>query len=176
GLEEGMFGYGRSRVRVPTRTFTALGGIGGPRKYRKWTKLGFDIDALTKSMNYKPIVTGNQSNGNAGTKACDDACKARMETVPGKDYILLPLWNIDSPFSQSLKSSPDSGFKPSGNDEKKVTEGPRKENKCDDQEKEDNVNSTNKVNIVSSFMPNSTYNVNVASTNEVNAIGGKTSI
>ncbi|GKD79618.1 hypothetical protein Tco_1342239, partial [Tanacetum coccineum] len=33
----------------------------------------FDIDALTKSMNYKPIVAGNQSNGSAGTKACDDA-------------------------------------------------------------------------------------------------------
>ncbi|GJX86787.1 ribonuclease H-like domain-containing protein [Tanacetum coccineum] len=26
----------------------------------------FDIDALTKSMNYKPVVTRNQSNGNAG--------------------------------------------------------------------------------------------------------------
>ncbi|GJY44823.1 ribonuclease H-like domain-containing protein [Tanacetum coccineum] len=35
----------------------------------------FDIDALTKSMNYKPIVAGNQSNGNAGTKACNDAGK-----------------------------------------------------------------------------------------------------
>nr|GEW96907.1 ribonuclease H-like domain-containing protein [Tanacetum cinerariifolium] len=33
----------------------------------------FDIDALTKSINYKPFVVGNQSNGNAGTKACDDA-------------------------------------------------------------------------------------------------------
>ncbi|GKA37301.1 retrovirus-related pol polyprotein from transposon TNT 1-94 [Tanacetum coccineum] len=33
----------------------------------------FDIDALTKSMNYKPVVAGNQSNGNASTKACDDA-------------------------------------------------------------------------------------------------------
>ncbi|GJS79495.1 putative ribonuclease H-like domain-containing protein [Tanacetum coccineum] len=33
----------------------------------------FDIDALTKSMNYEPVVAGNQSNGNAGTKACDDA-------------------------------------------------------------------------------------------------------
>ncbi|GKC90126.1 putative ribonuclease H-like domain-containing protein [Tanacetum coccineum] len=32
----------------------------------------FDIDTLTKSMNYKPVVAGNQSNGNAGTKACDD--------------------------------------------------------------------------------------------------------
>ncbi|GJW05024.1 reverse transcriptase domain-containing protein [Tanacetum coccineum] len=36
----------------------------------KWL---FDIDALTKSMNYKPVVAGNQSNGNAGTKACADA-------------------------------------------------------------------------------------------------------
>ncbi|GJW47226.1 ribonuclease H-like domain-containing protein [Tanacetum coccineum] len=81
----------------------------------------FDIDALTKSMNYKPVVAGNQSNGNAGTKACDDAGKARMETVPGKDYILLPLWTADPPFSQSSKSSPDAGFKPLGDDEKKVT-------------------------------------------------------
>ncbi|GJY21272.1 putative ribonuclease H-like domain-containing protein [Tanacetum coccineum] len=45
----------------------------------------FDIDALTKSMNYKPVVAGNQSNGNAGTKACDDAGKARMETKVDED-------------------------------------------------------------------------------------------
>ncbi|GKE90335.1 retrovirus-related pol polyprotein from transposon TNT 1-94 [Tanacetum coccineum] len=61
----------------------------------------FDIYALTKSMNYKPVVAGNQSNGIAGTKACDDAGKARIETIPGKDYILLPLWTVDPPFSQS---------------------------------------------------------------------------
>ncbi|GJR84490.1 ribonuclease H-like domain-containing protein [Tanacetum coccineum] len=72
------------------------------------------------------VVAGNQSNGNVGTKACDDAGKARMETVPGKYYILLPLWTADPPFSQSSKSSPDAGLKPSGNDEKKVTKGPRK--------------------------------------------------
>ncbi|GKA36781.1 putative ribonuclease H-like domain-containing protein [Tanacetum coccineum] len=86
----------------------------------------FDIDALTKSMNYKPVVEGNQSNGNAGTKACDDACKARTEIVSGKDYILLRLWTTNLPFSQSLKSSLDAGFKPSGDDEKNVTEEPGK--------------------------------------------------
>ncbi|GJR48698.1 retrovirus-related pol polyprotein from transposon TNT 1-94 [Tanacetum coccineum] len=53
----------------------------------------------------KQDVAGNQSNGNAGTKAYDDAGKARMEKVPGKDYILLPLWTADLPFSQSLKIS-----------------------------------------------------------------------
>nr|GFA45302.1 ribonuclease H-like domain-containing protein [Tanacetum cinerariifolium] len=43
----------------------------------------FDIDTLTKSMNYKPVVAGNQSNDSAG--------KARVDPVPDKDYILLPL-------------------------------------------------------------------------------------
>ncbi|GJW74568.1 hypothetical protein Tco_0133938 [Tanacetum coccineum] len=80
----------------------------------------FDIDALTKSMNYKLVVAGNQSNGNTGTKAYDDAGK--METVPGKDYILLPLWPADLVFSQSSKSSLDDEFKPLGDDEKKATE------------------------------------------------------
>ncbi|GJR04563.1 putative ribonuclease H-like domain-containing protein [Tanacetum coccineum] len=54
------------------------------------------------------------------------------------------------------KSSPDAGFKPSGDDEKKVTEEPGKEggdsskdSKCSDQEKEDNVNNTNNVNAAS---------------------------
>ncbi|GJX47061.1 hypothetical protein Tco_0272251 [Tanacetum coccineum] len=95
--------------------------------------------------------------------------KARMETIPGKDYILLPLWTADPPLSQSLKSSPDAGFKPSGDDEKKVNEEPRKEggdpskeDERDDQEKDANVNNTN--------------TVNAASTNEVNVVGAKTSI
>ncbi|GKC55782.1 ribonuclease H-like domain-containing protein [Tanacetum coccineum] len=89
----------------------------------------FDIDALIKSMNYKPVVARKQSNGNTGTNACDDA----------------------------------------GDDEKKVTEklgkegdDSSKDSVCSDQEKEDNVNNTN--------------NVNAASTNEVNAVGGKSSI
>ncbi|GJV60492.1 putative ribonuclease H-like domain-containing protein [Tanacetum coccineum] len=143
----------------------------------------FDIDALTKSMNYKPVIAENQSNGNTGTKACDDTGKARMETVPAKDYILLPLWHADLPFSQNSKSSPDAEFKPSGDNEKKVTEEPRKEggDSNNDQEKEDdNVNSTNNVNTTSGG--NSTNNVNVVSLTinaagiEVNVVGAKTSI
>ncbi|GJS00923.1 putative ribonuclease H-like domain-containing protein [Tanacetum coccineum] len=81
----------------------------------------FDIDALTKSMNYEPVV-GNQSNGIAGTKACENAGKARVETVTGKDYILLPFLTQDPPFSSNLKYSPDAGFKPSGEEEKKDVE------------------------------------------------------
>ncbi|GJX18803.1 putative ribonuclease H-like domain-containing protein [Tanacetum coccineum] len=103
----------------------------------------------------------NTPNIAGSTKACDDAGKARMETVPGKDYILLPLWTADPPFSQISKSSPDAGFKPSSDDGKKVDEDSRNSEGID-QEKEDNVNSTN--------------NVNAANTNEVNAVCGKTSI
>ncbi|GKD21685.1 putative ribonuclease H-like domain-containing protein, partial [Tanacetum coccineum] len=105
---------------------------------------------------------GTQSNGFADTKASDNSGQARKETEPVKDYILLPLWTADLPFSQDPKSSQDDESKPLSNDRKKVDEDPRKESECNDQEKEDNVNNTN--------------NVNAASTNEVNAIGAKTSI
>ncbi|GKE48808.1 retrovirus-related pol polyprotein from transposon TNT 1-94 [Tanacetum coccineum] len=71
----------------------------------------FDIDALTKSMNYEPVVAGNQSNGSTSTIACDDAGKDRRETVHGKDYILLPFLTQDPSFSSSSKDSPDAGFK-----------------------------------------------------------------
>ncbi|GJV92117.1 ribonuclease H-like domain-containing protein [Tanacetum coccineum] len=117
----------------------------------------FDIDALTNSMNYKPVVAGNQSNGNAGTKACDDASKTRMETVPGKDYILLPLWTQDLPFYSSSKDSPDVGFKPSGEEEKKDAKEPKNEDSKVtstiepkvNQEKDANVNNTNNIKTVS---------------------------
>ncbi|GKA54212.1 putative ribonuclease H-like domain-containing protein [Tanacetum coccineum] len=137
----------------------------------------FDIDALTKSMNYKPVVARNQSNGSTGTKACDNAGKARMETIPGKDYILLPLSIQDPPFSSSLKDSPDAGFKPLGEEEKKDAEdtGNKSGNPTEgkdsevssieepriNQEKDDNINSTNNINTASDG--NNTNNVNTVS-------------
>ncbi|GJT76892.1 hypothetical protein Tco_1043617 [Tanacetum coccineum] len=148
----------------------------------------FDIDSLTKSMNYKPVVVGNQSNSNAGTKACDDAGKARMETVLGKDYILLLVWPADLLFSQSSKHSSDAGFKPPGEEEKKNVEEPGKEasevpsieEPRVNQEKDDYINSTNNVNTASDG--NNTNNVNIVSSTvnavgiEVNADGVKSSI
>ncbi|GJS91412.1 putative ribonuclease H-like domain-containing protein [Tanacetum coccineum] len=113
-------------------------------------------------MNYEPIVAGTQSNGFAGTKASDNEGQARKETKPVTDYILLPLWTADPPFSQDPKSSQDDGSKPSSDDRKKVDEDLRKDSEDIDQNKEDNVNNTN--------------NFNAASTNEVNVVGRKTSI
>nr|GEZ95277.1 hypothetical protein [Tanacetum cinerariifolium] len=86
--------------------------------------------------------------------------KDRMKTVPGKDYILLPLWTADLLISKESKSSQNDGFQPLIDDGKKVNEYPRQESKCKDQKKEDNVNNTN--------------NVNVAGTNGVYAVGANT--
>nr|GEU42492.1 hypothetical protein [Tanacetum cinerariifolium] len=95
-------------------------------------------------MNYKPVVTGNQSNSSIG--------KGRVETVHEKDYILQPLWTQDPLFSSSSKDIPGDGFKPSGEEGKKDAKDP--ENKYYDdprvnQEKDANVNSTNNIYTVS---------------------------
>ncbi|GJT27411.1 putative ribonuclease H-like domain-containing protein [Tanacetum coccineum] len=137
--------------------------------------LFFNIDALTKSMNYEPVVTGNQSNGSACTKACDDTRKTRMETVPSKDYILLLFLAQDPSFSSSSKNSPDAGFKPSGEEEKKDakdlenedSEVPNTEKPRVNQEQDANVNSTNNINIVSPTVNAADIENNVANENIV---------
>nr|GFB50399.1 ribonuclease H-like domain-containing protein [Tanacetum cinerariifolium] len=86
----------------------------------------FDIDALTRTMNYEPTIACTQSNDYTGTKTSDNAGQAKKETKHVKDYILLPLWTIDPPFSQDPMSSQDDGFKPTNNDGKKVDEDLRK--------------------------------------------------
>ncbi|GJX45818.1 putative ribonuclease H-like domain-containing protein [Tanacetum coccineum] len=87
----------------------------------------FDIDALTRTMNYEPIVKLERRQNLSRITFC----------YP---------WTADPPYSQDPKSSHDDGSKPSSDDGKKVDEDPRKDSECKDQEKEDNVNSTNNVN------------------------------
>nr|GEV32682.1 putative ribonuclease H-like domain-containing protein [Tanacetum cinerariifolium] len=59
----------------------------------KWL---FDIDTLTKSMNYQQVVVGNQPNDNTCIKENLDAGKVVKETVSVQQYLLLPLWSIGS--------------------------------------------------------------------------------
>ncbi|GJY90859.1 retrovirus-related pol polyprotein from transposon TNT 1-94 [Tanacetum coccineum] len=122
--------------------------------------------------------------------------KARVETAPGKDYILLPLWTQNLPFSSSPKDSPDAGFKPSGEEEKKDAKDPGNESRNPtegkdsevpsieepriNQEKDDYINNTNNINTASDG--NNTNNVNAVSSTvnvagtEVNVVNPKTSI
>ncbi|GJZ46459.1 hypothetical protein Tco_0594055, partial [Tanacetum coccineum] len=66
-------------------------------------------------------------------------------------------------------SSLDDGFKPSGEDEKKVTEEPEKEggDSSNDQVKDDNINNTNNVNVVSSTVNDTGIEDNVVDENIV---------
>nr|GEY34927.1 hypothetical protein [Tanacetum cinerariifolium] len=54
----------------------------------------FDIDTLTKTMNYQPVTASNQFNPSAGVQEQFDAEKAREESV--QQYVLFPVWSSGS--------------------------------------------------------------------------------
>ncbi|GKA55956.1 putative ribonuclease H-like domain-containing protein [Tanacetum coccineum] len=54
----------------------------------KWL---FDIDSLTKSMNYVPVVAGTNSNDFAGSEESNGAGHTSKETEFSQDYIVMPL-------------------------------------------------------------------------------------
>nr|GEU77335.1 retrovirus-related Pol polyprotein from transposon TNT 1-94 [Tanacetum cinerariifolium] len=125
-LNSKAFRVFNSRTRIVEENFHIRFSENTPNVVSSRPHWLFDIDALTRTMNYEPIAVDTQSNGFAGTKASDNI-------VPN--------------------SSHDDGFKPSNDDGKKVDEDLIKESESKDQEKEDNLSSTN--------------NVNADSTNEV---------
>nr|GEX06717.1 putative ribonuclease H-like domain-containing protein [Tanacetum cinerariifolium] len=66
----------------------------------------FDIDTLTKTMNYQPVTTGNQSNPSAGVQEQFDIKKAGEEGVP--QYVLFPVWS--SGFANPQNTDGDAAF------------------------------------------------------------------
>nr|GEW44388.1 hypothetical protein [Tanacetum cinerariifolium] len=54
----------------------------------------FDIDSLTRTMNYQPVTAGNQSNPSAGFQGKFDTEKAREEA--NQQYVLFPVWSTGS--------------------------------------------------------------------------------
>ncbi|GJT67238.1 hypothetical protein Tco_1018718 [Tanacetum coccineum] len=80
-------------------------------------------------MNYKSVIARNQTNGNACTKENIDEGQAMKKIVHDQEYILLPLLTSDPSLSKSSKNSPDAGFKPSGEEEKKDAKDPENEDK-----------------------------------------------
>nr|GEU67819.1 retrovirus-related Pol polyprotein from transposon TNT 1-94 [Tanacetum cinerariifolium] len=59
----------------------------------------FDIDSLTKTMNYQPVITGNQSNPSAYFQDKFDAEKLREEI--DQQYVLFLVWSSSSTNPQS---------------------------------------------------------------------------
>nr|GEY15799.1 hypothetical protein [Tanacetum cinerariifolium] len=54
----------------------------------------FDIDSLTRTMNYHPVTAGNQTNYGAGFQDNFDAEKAGEEV--DQSYMLFPMWSTSS--------------------------------------------------------------------------------
>ncbi|GJS62298.1 putative ribonuclease H-like domain-containing protein [Tanacetum coccineum] len=85
----------------------------------KWL---FDIDVLTKSMNYVPVVLGTNSNDFVGTKESIDAGHFSKEPGSSQDYILMPLWKDGSLFDSSPKNTSNDEPQPSSDAGKKDDE------------------------------------------------------
>nr|GEX91875.1 hypothetical protein [Tanacetum cinerariifolium] len=66
----------------------------------------FDIDSLTKTMNYQPINARNQTNPSAGFQEKIDAEKAREEI--DQQYVLFPMWS--SSFTNPQNIDEDASF------------------------------------------------------------------
>ncbi|GJU64291.1 putative ribonuclease H-like domain-containing protein [Tanacetum coccineum] len=111
----------------------------------------FDIDVLTKSINYVPVVARTNSNDFVDTKESIGAGHSSEETRSSQDYILMPIWKDGSPFDSSSKDTSNDEPQPSNDDGKKDDEGG-----IDDQERTEN--SAQDVNIVGP-------SINIASTN-----------
>ncbi|GKA73886.1 putative ribonuclease H-like domain-containing protein [Tanacetum coccineum] len=145
----------------------------------------FDVDSLSKSMNYVPVVAGNQTNGIAGTRDNIVAGQAEKKTEPEQEYILIPICTTDPLISQGPKDSEeDAGVKPTEVDESEASDKDGKDEQDSrseferllQQEKQtEHPNSTNSINTVSTPVstaePSSTNDapsspVNAAKTSE----------
>ncbi|GJV38780.1 putative ribonuclease H-like domain-containing protein [Tanacetum coccineum] len=71
----------------------------------------FDLDYLTDSMNYQPVIIENkanktagpkEANNSAGTQDNNDVGNSEMEVEPAQEYFVLPLWSSDT---STIKSS-----------------------------------------------------------------------
>ncbi|GJR89865.1 reverse transcriptase domain-containing protein [Tanacetum coccineum] len=124
----------------------------------KWL---FDIDVLTKLMNYMPVVICTNSNGFVGTKESIGVGHSSKEPGSSQDYILMSLWKDGSLFDSSPKNTSNDEPQPSSDAEKKDDES-----RIDDQEKpEDSSLDVNIVgpNINTSSINTGNLNINTAS-------------
>nr|GEX12625.1 putative ribonuclease H-like domain-containing protein [Tanacetum cinerariifolium] len=67
----------------------------------------FDIDTLTKTINYQPVTAGNQSNHSVGVQEQFDAEKAEEDNV--QQYVLFPVWSFG--FKNPHNTNDDAAFR-----------------------------------------------------------------
>ncbi|GJR94604.1 putative ribonuclease H-like domain-containing protein [Tanacetum coccineum] len=131
----------------------------------KWL---FDLDSLTKSMNYVPVIAGTNSNDFAGLEVSFGKGSTSKETDTSQDYIVMPLWKdsslIDSPSMNVSHDEPEI----SCDAKKKDDEGVSKESRVDDQEKPEsctpNINTAGpSINTVSANLKTDSLHINIVS-------------
>nr|GEW59941.1 hypothetical protein [Tanacetum cinerariifolium] len=66
----------------------------------------FDIDSLTRTINYQPVIVGNQNNPSAGFQDKINAEKAREEI--DQQYVLFPMWSFG--FTNPQNNDEDTAF------------------------------------------------------------------
>ncbi|GKE79624.1 putative ribonuclease H-like domain-containing protein, partial [Tanacetum coccineum] len=138
--------------KLPT-TFRAKPIIAGDGP--KWL---FDIDVLTKLMNYVPIVAGTNSNDLVGTEESIGACHSSKETRSTQDNILMPLWKDGSLFDSSSKNASNDEPQPSSDARKKDDGCISKESGIDDQDRP--KNSAQDINTAGPSINTASENVN----------------
>nr|GEU69882.1 uncharacterized mitochondrial protein AtMg00810-like [Tanacetum cinerariifolium] len=67
----------------------------------------FDIDSLTQSMNYEPVIVGSQTNNSTGIEIYINAGQDRQEKAFDHEYTLLLFMPFYLPLSLSIQSSDD---------------------------------------------------------------------
>nr|GEZ86865.1 ribonuclease H-like domain-containing protein [Tanacetum cinerariifolium] len=134
----------------------------------------FDINTLTKTMNYQPVTAGNQSNPSVGVLEQLDAEKAGKENV--QQYVLFPVWSSGSKNPQNTDG--DAAFETKKHDDKTKREAKGKSpvesstgyrNLCAEFEDFSN-NSINEVNAANSSVP-AVGKISTNSTNTFSAAG-----
>nr|GEX15174.1 hypothetical protein [Tanacetum cinerariifolium] len=129
-----------SRTRIVQKTLHINFLENQPNVAGSGPKWLFDIDTLTQSMNYQPVVAGNQPNPSASIQENLNACTVGKETESTQQYVLLPLWSTGSKDPQNttvdlafdvkenknvVHVSPSSSDKPKKHDEKAKREAKR---------------------------------------------------
>ncbi|GKF17506.1 hypothetical protein Tco_0062424, partial [Tanacetum coccineum] len=119
----------------------------------------FDVDSLTISMNYVPVVVENQTNGIVGTRDYIVTSQAEKKTEPEQEFILIPFYTTDPLISQGPKDSvEDSEMKPTKVDKSGASDKDREDDQATrseferlrQQEKQTvHPNSINSINTVS---------------------------
>ncbi|GJX65949.1 putative ribonuclease H-like domain-containing protein, partial [Tanacetum coccineum] len=128
-----------------------------PNVVRSGPEWLFNIDSLTKSMNYEPVTAGNQTNSNAGIETNVNAGQAGQKKASDNEYILLPLMLSNSYLflsSQSIDNKDADEVRGKGNDDL---------SKRNDQERIDS--STKDVNTVGPSINTASENINIGSPN-----------